>query len=251
LAHDIAPSLADTFGMVPNQPYRMNDVDMPRLRILVSYPEPLLALGLAAALGQQAHFDVLAPPTDGGPSAWARADVVVTDYQRGLSFAREALRGALRCRILVMTHYDREQDVRAAMEAGVHGYLLLGCSIEELVRGVERVGTGNRYLSLEVAQKMADSLGRESLTTRETDVLRLLAVGQCNKSIARDLEITVGTVKGHVRAIFGKLDAGSRTEAVGIAIRRGLIGEPMRSHRIPRGSRPAFARHARVAPECQ
>ena len=115
---------------------------------------------------------------------------------------------------------------------------------------MKRLGTGNRYLSLDVAQKMADSPARESLTARESDVLRLVALGQCNKSIARDLDITVGTVKGQLRAIF-KLDAASRTEAVGIAIRRGLIDEPMRSCPVLTPSRPAPARHARVSTECR
>ena len=79
-----------------------------------------------------------------------------------------------------------------------------------------------------MAQKMADSLTRDALTARESDVLHLLALGHCNKSIARDLAITVGTVKGHLRAIFSKLQASSRTEAVGIAARRGLVDAPNR-----------------------
>jgi DNA-binding NarL/FixJ family response regulator len=220
----------------------MKYIETPRLRVLVSYPEPLLAMGLAAALGQQARLEVQMPGAEGARAACAQADVVVTDYEGGLALAREAMRASLRCRILVMTLYDREQDVRAALESGVHGYLLLGCSVEELVLGVRTLGAGNRYLPLGVAQKMADSLARESLTARETDVLRLVALGQCNKSIARDLAITVGTVKGHLRAIFGKLDAARRTEAVGIAIRRGLIDEPMRSYPVLVRSRPAPAR---------
>jgi DNA-binding NarL/FixJ family response regulator len=222
----------------------MKDIDTRRLRVLVSCPEPLLAMGIAAALDQQASLEVMVSDADDGTAALAQADVVVTDYPGGLSVAREAMRGPRRCRTLVMTMYDREQDVKAAMEAGVHGYLLVGCSVEELVAAVKRLGAGHRYLSVDVAQKMADSLARESLTARETDVLRLVALGQCNKSIARDLDITVGTVKGHLRAIFGKLDAARRTEAVGIAIRRGLIDQPMRS--FP--TFPAPARERTLAP---
>jgi DNA-binding NarL/FixJ family response regulator len=228
----------------------MKDIDAPRWRILVSYPEPLLAMGLAAALRQQPEFEVLMSGADGQSAAGAQADVVVTDYQSGLALAK-TMHASRRRRVMVMTIYDREHDVRAAMEAGVHGYLLVGCSVDELVMAVKTLGRGNRYLSLDVAQKMADSLTRESLTTRETDVLRLVALGQSNKSIARDLEITVGTVKGHLRAIFGKLDAASRTEAVGIAIRRGTIDEPMRSYPVLMRSRPAPARHAHAATEYQ
>jgi DNA-binding NarL/FixJ family response regulator len=130
-------------------------------------------------------------------------------------------------RVLVMTTHDREHDIRRALEAGVHGYLLLGCPIQELIAGVRALARGSRYFCLAVAQRMAESLTREALTPREADVLRLLVRGQCNKSIARQLEIAVGTVKAHVKAIMGKLDASSRTEAASVAARRGLIDDPL------------------------
>ena len=211
-----------------------NDMRLP-LRVLVSHPEPLLAVGLKAALREHAAFEVAVFGNDAGSLDEAWPDVVLTDYRGGLALAREAQH---RSAIMIMTLYDREQDVRAAVEAGVHGYLLQGCSIEELATGVSVLAAGGRYFCRDVAQQIAESLMREPLTPRETDVLRLLALGQCNKSIARQLEITVGTVKGHLRAIFGKLEAGSRTEAVGIAARRGLISEPMRSSPVRVHSRP-------------
>jgi DNA-binding NarL/FixJ family response regulator len=130
-----------------------------------------------------------------------------------------------------MTMHDREHDVRAAIEAGVDGYLPLACSIDELVAGLRTLGRGDRYVSQHAAQKMVDSMMRESLTMRETDVLRLVAQGQCNKSIARELDITLGTVKSHLGSIFGKLSCSSRTQAIGIAIERGLIDEPLRAVR--------------------
>ena len=228
--------------MDQNPPFYLNDIHTPRpLRIRVSHPEPLLAIGLVAALRQQAGFEVLVAGVHAESSAEEWPDVVVTDYRGGLALAREAAPTVQRrSAIMVMTMHNREEEVKAAMEAGVHGYLLQGCSIEELATGVNVLASGGRYSCLEVAQRIADSLTREHLTPRETDVLRLLALGQCNKSIARQLDITVGTVKGHLRAIFNKLEAASRTEAVGIATRRGLIGEPMRSHPVLVHSRPAL-----------
>jgi len=207
----------------------VNDIDMPPpLRVLVSHPEPLLAVGLVAALREQEGVEV-SMASHAEPSAEAWRDVVVTDYFGGLALAQGAARRAQsRSAIMIMTMCNREQDIKAAMEAGVDGYLLHGCSIEELAAGVGVLGKGGRYFCMEVAQRIADSLTREPLTRRETDVLRLLALGHCNKSIARQLELTVGTVKGYLRAIFDKLQAHSRTEAVGIATLRGLIGEPMR-----------------------
>jgi DNA-binding NarL/FixJ family response regulator len=241
LADDIGACVADTSGMDQIPASYLDNTDTPSpLRIQVSHPEPLLALGLVAALRQHAGFEVSMACTHAGSSDEAWPDVVVTDYRGGVALAREGARRAQRrSAIMVMTMYNREHDVKAAMEAGVHGYVLQGCSVEELVTGVGVLASGGRYFCLEVAQRIADSLTREPLTPRETDVLRLLALGQCNKSISRQLEITVGTVKGHLRAIFNKLQAASRTEAVGIATRRGLIGEPMRTHPVRVHSRPA------------
>jgi DNA-binding NarL/FixJ family response regulator len=206
----------------------MNPARSPHLRILVDYPLPLLASGLAATLGQQSDFEVWT--RDDAAACLSPADVVVTDYQRGLSLAQSAAKRR-RSRVMVMTMHDREHDVRAAMEAGVDGYLPLACSVDELVVGLRTLGRGDRYVSLQAAQMMADSLMRESLTARETDVLRLVSQGQCNKSIARELDITLGTVKSHLGSIFSKLNCSSRTQAIGIAVQRGLIDEPMRAVR--------------------
>jgi len=127
--------------------------------------------------------------------------------------------------VLVVTPHGREHEVRLALDSGVHGYLLLGCPVDELAAGVRMLGQGRRYLGMEVSQRMADSLTREALTARETEVLRLLARGLCNKSIAARLTIGVGTVKAHVRGIMGKLDASSRTQVVSIAAQRGLVDD--------------------------
>jgi DNA-binding NarL/FixJ family response regulator len=125
--------------------------------------------------------------------------------------------------------HHREQEVRRALEAGVQGYVLLGCSTIEMVEAVRVVGRGSKYLCLQVAQRMADSLTRENLTERELDVLALLSAGCSNKVIARDLDIAVGTVKAHVKGIMGKLAASSRTQAVTVAAERGLVSVERRS----------------------
>ena len=205
----------------------MNSNDHDHVDVLVMHAEPLIAVGLAAALRQCPGFAVQVHGGDGLPGEGV--DVIVADYQDGVQLASKpgmrapSLKDA---RVLVMTTHDREHEVRLALEAGVHGYLLLGCPIQELIAGVSALARGSRYLCLAVAQRMAESLTREALTPREADVLRLLVRGQCNKSIAKQLEIAVGTVKAHVKAIMGKLDASSRTEAASVAAQRGLIDEP-------------------------
>jgi len=197
-----------------------------KLRVLVCHPEPLLAIGLAAALRQGSEFDVQTSDSQAPSGAGSCHDIIVTDYQGGLAMVKRKSSSKQPPRALVVTAHDREQEIRTALEAGVHGYLLLGCPLNELVVGARALGRGMRYVSSAAAQRMADSLTREALTTREADVLQLLARGHSNKSIARDLEIAVGTVKSHLRAIMNKLDTSSRTEAVSVAMQRGLVDEP-------------------------
>ena len=213
---------------------------LPAIKVLLMHADPLLALGLAAALQQQRDVQLCG-------SALERADVVIADYPTGRQLAAGRRRGMDgEARILVVTMQDREQEVRAALEGGVHGYVLLGASVDELLQGVRSLAQGGRYLSQAVVQRMADSLTREALTARETDVLRLLARGDCNKSIARELDIAVGTVKAHVKGILNKLEASCRTQAASIAAQRGLVAAAAVTARRPQPRRaqsavPAYA----------
>jgi DNA-binding NarL/FixJ family response regulator len=175
----------------------------PRPRVLVAHRQPLLAMGLIAALQSAGGFELA---SDAGP-----ADVVIAD--------RPSRAGAP---VLIVSDQAREDEVHAAMAAGAHGYLPPTCAVDELVRAVHSVARGLRYLPSDTARRLADSALREPLTARETEVLRCLARGAGNKAIANELGIGVGTVKAHVRVIFGKLEARSRTEAARIALERGL-----------------------------
>jgi two-component system NarL family response regulator len=227
----------------------MNHAMPHRSTILVRHHDPLLCAGLVSALRQHPSFDVLtdedAPACDG-----QRIDVVVADYQHAMRLADAASRATHRslaqARILALTSNDREVDIRRAIEAGVHGYLLTGASLDELIEGVTTVAHGVRYLCRAVAQRMADSLTRASLTSREIDVLRLVVAGESNKAIARQLRIEVGTVKSHMSAIMTKLGAASRTQAAGIAAMRGLVEE-----RLPVPTAPAAFRARRMEPPAQ
>jgi len=198
------------------------------LIVHIDHAEPLIAAGAMHALLAQPGIDVR---VSAASRAEDSADVVIADYRGGLRLAAEARSRPSRpgrhmpSRLMVVTVHDREHEVRQALESGVHGYLLTSCHTDELVRCVRALGNGARYLCMTVAQRMADSLTRESLTSREVDVLRQLARGQCNKAIASELDIAVGTVKAHVKAIMGKLDARSRTHAVTVAAGRGLVDE--------------------------
>jgi two-component system NarL family response regulator len=209
----------------------MNHIAINRSTILVMHQDPLLRAGLAAALHEHAAFEVLVD--DGTPPASheARIDVVITDYDEAIRLthleARTGQWSLAHARILALTSKDRETDIRRAIEAGIHGYLLVGGPLSELVDGVMTVAKGVRYLGRSVAQRIADSLTHTSLTTREVEVLRLVVAGESNKAIARQLHIELGTVKSHMRAIMTKLNATSRTQAASIAASRGLVEDRM------------------------
>jgi len=204
----------------------MNHVAPRRSTLLVKYPDPLVRAGLGTALREQQAFETFVVAVDDVATDKPRIDVVITDYDDAMQLAHSVLPAhdmLASARILVLTTNDREADIRRAIEAGIHGYILLGGPLDELIDGATTVANGLRYLSRSVAQRMADSLTHTSLTSREIEVLSLVAVGESNKAIARDLQIEVGTVKSHMTAIMAKLGATSRAQAACIAAYRGLV----------------------------
>lgn len=214
--------------------------------------DPILSAGLVTALRQHPAFEIFVDGVDAESPQGPRIDVVVTDYKHAMHLASATVRATRRplaaARILAVTSNDREADIRRAIEAGIHGYLLLGCPLQDLIEGVTAVANGLRYLCRSGAQRMADSLTRAALTSREMEVLQLVVDGEPNKAIARQLSIELGTVKSHMTTIMTKLDALSRTQAAGIASARGLVERhaPARSVRSAAGA-PAVPYASRAA----
>jgi len=203
----------------PNQEYTMPTIPS---AVHIIHTDPVMTAGLHAILADRQEWRVSTHPSQ--PEARQAARVLVADYDTGLALARQPEHAGLRRpSVLIVTQLDKEWEVRLALDAGVHGYVLQSCSQDELLEAVASLAQGQRYLSESVTRSVADSLSRETLTGRETDVLQLLAEGCCNKSIARRLGIGVGTVKTHVKGVMSKLDATARTHAVVVATQRGLI----------------------------
>ena len=188
----------------------------------IMHADPVMTVGLHAILAELPELRVSTSLRQ--PEGQRVARVLVADYDTGIALARRPMPEALRNpAVLIVTQLDKEWEVRIAMDAGVHGYVLQSCSPDEVQKAVAALAQGQRYLTESVTRSVADSLSRETLTGRETDVLQLLAQGCCNKSIARKLGIGVGTVKTHVKGVMSKLDATARTHAVVVATQRGLI----------------------------
>jgi DNA-binding NarL/FixJ family response regulator len=128
-----------------------------------------------------------------------------------------------KARFIVLTTYAGDEDIFQAMEAGATGYLVKGMPQEMLVNAVKRVHAGGRYLPPTMSQALASRMPDSSLSNREREVLGLMATGKSNREIANNLGITEATVKCHVSVILGRLNASDRTQAVVIALQRGLI----------------------------
>lgn len=199
-----------------------------RIAVLVSVATPLLHAGVRASLADAPDIEVLG---EGYIAVERSVDVVVAESSTAARIAQDSRRfthcpGLQSSRILVLSDQVREHAVRGALEQGIHGFVLTSSPVCDLLAGVRTLGHGGTYLCPPLAQQLAQISGRDMLTSREGEVLRLLTMGQCNKSIACDLEIAVGTVKAHVKSIMSKLDASCRTEAARIATERGLIDLP-------------------------
>jgi DNA-binding NarL/FixJ family response regulator len=214
------------------------------IRIRVLHRDPVAEAGLSVAFNNRSDFEVQ-PAQDERPAA---ADVLVADYSQGVACAAEfAGQGNLSAapRVVVVAGIDREWEIRCALELGVRGYLLVGCSLDELVEGVRAVHRGTRYLSPQVAVRLAESISLEALTSREEEVLRLVVKGLCNKAIGQQLGIAVGTVKSHLKSAFDKLNVESRTQAVAVVERRGLLRQSQEQSRYAASSNRARAeRHS-------
>ena len=126
-------------------------------------------------------------------------------------------------RVIMLTTFEGDAEIQRALEAGAQGYMLKSMPRKQLIEMIRRVHTGKKQIPPEVAAHLAEHFGSEALSKREVEVLEKIAGGNRNSDIAALLFISEETVKGHIKHIMDKLGAGDRTEAVSIAIRRGII----------------------------
>jgi DNA-binding NarL/FixJ family response regulator len=204
----------------------MQQID--KLTVIIAHRDPFLSAGLAGHLAKLAEFEPIVSRLEVSAALTGSdsGDVVVADYDSGLGFLEPQSRW--RDRVVIFTERDSEASICHALEQGVRGYLLQGCGVADMATAIRTVHEGGRVLAPLVASRIAERIRWEKLTPRELDVLGLLFVGLSNKEIARATARTMETVKTHIRTIFRKLDAHSRTQAVMVARRRGLLPEEAR-----------------------
>lgn len=210
---------------------RQRNALVDKIQVLIADDHVTVREGLAAIIGRQPDMRVVGEAANGREAVdlWLkhRPDVTLLDLRMpvldGVGAIEEIRRRETSARVIVLTTYDTDNEISGAIKAGAKGYLLKDAQREELLGCIRKVHGGETCIPPSLVAKLAAGLSSEALTGRELDVLTLLARGKSNKEIGTNLYISETTVKSHLRSIFAKLNVLSRTEAITVASRRGLV----------------------------
>ena len=202
------------------------------IRVLIADDHPVIRRGLFSILQCEKDIQVVGEAVDGEETcALCRKhcpDVLVLDLRMPKKDGLQVLSELMACGVpkphtLVITAHVTEQDIHQTLKAGACAFLLKGADGKQVREAVRRVANGESFLPPEIELKLTESKGYRQLSKRESQVLECLVLGRTNKEIAQALSIGEGTIKHHVKSILRKLNATGRADAVGIAVRRGLL----------------------------
>ena len=199
--------------------------------VLVVDDHSLVRTGVANIISHEADLHVVAEAANGVEAIEAfekhRPDVTLLDLRmpvmEGVEAVRQIRERDPNAKVIVLTTYDTDEDISRALRAGAKAYILKDITADGLIACIHDVLAGKTYLAPSAAAKLAEGVARVQLTPRELSTLRLMADGKANKEIANELGISERTVKTHLGHLFEKLGVTSRTEAVKVATRRGLV----------------------------
>lgn len=199
--------------------------------VLVADDHSLVRTGVVNIINHEPDLHVVAEAANGEEAVAAfrehRPAVSMLDLRMPVMDGVEAVRQIRgidpQAKVIVLTTYDTDEDISRALKAGANAYALKDITADALVKCIHDVLAGKTYLAPSAAAKLAEGMSRVQVTPRELSTLRLMADGRSNKEIAGELGISERTVKSHLGHLFEKLGVTSRTEAVKIATRRGLV----------------------------
>jgi len=201
------------------------------IEILIVDDHPIMRFGIASIIGAQPDMKVVGQAGTGEESVdlfnQLRPDLTIMDLQlpgmSGASAIENIRSRSSKAKVIVLTTYKGDEDIFQALRSGASGYLIKGVSHDRLVEAIRIVHSGKTYLPPEISSKLTARTPDAILSGREREVLALIAEGDGNKQIGKKLGLTEGTVKCHVGSILGKLGVEDRTQALIIALQRGLI----------------------------
>jgi DNA-binding NarL/FixJ family response regulator len=205
--------------------------ELPKIRVFSVDDHPLVREGIAAVISNERDMEVVAQASTGGDAIQQfrehRPDVTLMDLRlpdiSGIDAMIAIRAGFPDARVVMLTTFEGDAEIQRALAAGARGYILKNMPPQELVGVVRQVHAGHKRIQPEVAARLGEYRSDDALTEREKDVLIHVGGGNRNRDIAARLFISEETVKAHVKHIMEKLGANDRTEAVTIAVRRGII----------------------------
>ncbi|HXU76479.1 MAG TPA: response regulator transcription factor [Methylomirabilota bacterium] len=202
-----------------------------KIRILVADDHFVVRMGLIALVNTEPDMEVVGEAADGTEAVvlfdQVDPDLVLMDLRMpvkdGIRATSEIRSKHPEARVLMLTTFDGDTDIHRAVQAGAQGYVLKNSTGDKLIPALRAVAAGQRWMPKEIANRLAARNMFEDLTPRELQVLEQMAKGLANKEIGEELKITEHTVKDHLKSILGKLRVADRTEAVTVALQRGII----------------------------
>src|SRR5687767_190667 len=217
--------------MLPAESASIAPAIAPTFSVLIADDHALLRTGVANIINQEPDLRVIAEAGNGieAVAAFERhhPDVTLLDLRmpemEGVEAVRQIRDRDPLAKVIILTTYDTDEDITRALKAGAKAYILKDISAEALITCIHDVLAGKTYLAPSAAAKLAEGVTRMHLTPREMTALKLMADGKSNKEIANELGISDRTVKTHLGHLFEKLNVTSRTEAIKVASRRGLV----------------------------
>jgi DNA-binding NarL/FixJ family response regulator len=201
------------------------------IRILVADDHLVYRIGIRSLIASEPGFEVVGEASDGTEAIELfhklKPDVLLLDLRMpqkgGIEVVQAVRREVSNCRILIVTSYQTEEEIFQVLQAGALGYILKDMGREMLFEAIRSVHSGTRWVSSSIQRQFSDRSLRQQLTSRELEVLRLLARGLTNREIANVFRISTSTVNNHVNNLLAKLEVADRTEAVSFCLARGIV----------------------------